>query len=110
MKTMSWFIASIVPLWLLVLGLVNPSNPSLTDFYGFIGLPLALVLTIAFIGRTVRAKDAPALEKLAWIVALVLLFPFGVVLPVFAFLKIVKPAKAAEIPASGSPLRESKTT
>jgi hypothetical protein len=92
---MSWFIASIVPVWLLVLGLINPSVPSLTDFYGFFGLPLALLLTVAFVGRTVRAGDMLASEKCAWIAALVLLFPFGIALPVFAFARIVKPAKAA---------------
>jgi hypothetical protein len=109
MKTMPWFITSIVPVWLLFLGLVNPSTPSMTDYYGFIGLPLALVLTIAFIGRTVRANDATALEKCAWIAALVVLFPFSIALPVFAYFRIVKPAKTAESPTGNSRIPKSKT-
>ena len=96
MKTTPWFIASIVPVSLIILGLSNPSDPSLTDFYGFIGLPLGLLLTVAFIWRTVRAEDIPASEKCAWIAALVLLFPFSIALPVFAAVRIAKPAKAAE--------------
>lgn len=94
MKTMAWFTACIIPVSLMVFGLANPSNPSCTDFYGFIGLPLALLLTIAFIGQTIRARDLSALEKFAWIAALVLLFPFAIALPVFAYSRIVKPAKA----------------
>jgi hypothetical protein len=109
MKTMTWFIASIVPVSLIILGLSNPSDPSLTDFYGFIGLPLALFLTIAFIGRTVRAKDVPASEKFAWIAVLVLFLPFAIALPVFAFARIVKPAKAVKIPTCNSQIQESKT-
>ena len=105
MKTTAWFIASIVPFWLPILGI----NPSFTILYGFIGLPLALLLTVAFIGRTVRAKDVPASEKFAWMAALVLLFPFAIALPVFAYVRIVKPAKAAKIPTSNSQIQESKT-
>jgi hypothetical protein len=92
MKTMIWLIISIVPVWLLMLGLLNPATPSLTDFYGFIGLPLALLLTIAFIGQTVRAKDMRTSAKFAWIAVLVLLLPFGIALPVFAFSKRMKSA------------------
>jgi hypothetical protein len=108
MKTTPWFIASIVPVSLIVLGLVNRSDPSYTDFYGFLGLPLALVLTVAFIGRTVRARDIPASEKSAWIAALVVLFPFSIALPVFASVRIGKPAKAITIPTGNSQFQESK--
>jgi hypothetical protein len=110
MKTMAWFIASVVPVWLLMLALINRNcDPSVADFYGFIGLPLALLLTIDFIGRTVLAKDVPASEKFAWIATLVLLFPFSIALPVFAYVKIVSPAKAAKIPTGNSQIQESKT-
>jgi hypothetical protein len=95
MKTTPWFIASIVPVSLIILGLVNRSDPSYSDFYGFIGLPLGLVLTVAFIGRTVSARDISASEKCAWIAALILLFPFSIALPVFAAVRIAKPAKEA---------------
>jgi hypothetical protein len=108
MKTTPWFLASIVPVGLLILGRINPSTPSLTDYYGFIGLPLGFVLTIAFIGRTVRAKDVPASEKFAWIAALVVLFPFSIALPVFASVRMAKPAKAARIPTGNSQIQESK--
>jgi hypothetical protein len=90
---MAWFIASVIPISLMIFGLANPSAPACTDFYGFIGLPLALLLTIAFIGRTIRTKDMPASEKCVWIAALVLLFPFAIALPVYAYSRIVKSAR-----------------
>jgi hypothetical protein len=102
--TMTWFIASIAPVGLLILGLANRSDPSVADFYGFFGLPLALFLTVAFIAQTVRAKDLPTSEKFAWTAALVLLFPFAIALPVFAYSRIVKPARTAKTPTSNSPI------
>jgi hypothetical protein len=94
MKTMAWFLTSIVPLWLLMLGLANRSDPSVIDFYGFLGLPLALALTVAFVGRTVVARDLRTSQKFAWIAVLVVLLPFSIALPVFAFSRIVKSPKA----------------
>jgi hypothetical protein len=102
MKAMAWFLASVIPVSLLAPALLNRSDPSLIDFYGFIGFPIVLALTIAFIGRTIRAKDIPTSEKFTWIAILVLLFPFALALPVFAYERIVKPAKAAKIPTGNS--------
>lgn len=106
---MAWFIASIIPVSLIVVGLVNPSDPSLTDYYGFFGIPLAVLLTVAFIGKTIRARDIPTSEKCVWTAVLVLFFPFSIALPVFAYERIVKPGKTAKACAGGSQLEESKT-
>jgi len=107
MKSTAWFIASFVPVCTFALGGIDPSF--IDVFYATIGFPSAVVLAVAFIGRTVRAKDIRASEKFAWIAALILFLPFGLALPLFAYARIVIPAKAATIPTSHSQIQESKT-
>jgi hypothetical protein len=98
MKSMAWFIVSIVPFSLHILrGTFDRNiNPDAIDLCEFIGVPLALILTVAFIVRTVCAKDMLPSWKFAWVAALILLIPYGIALPVFAYFRIVKPAIAAD--------------
>ena len=107
MKSTAWLIASFVPVCTFALGGIDPSF--IDVFYATIGFPSAVVLAVAFIGRTVRAKDIPASRKFAWVAALVLLFPSSIALPAFAYFRIVKPADTAEMPTGNSQIQESKT-
>ena len=96
-KTIAWFLVSIIPNSMMLFGLIDRSAAELCML---IGGPLALMLTIEFIMQTFRAKDISASQKVAWTVALVLLFTVGIALPVFAYVRIVKLAKPSPTPPS----------